>query len=195
MITSKDREIINFIGEIGFSTINQIAKVFYSHSNYDYDLARKKLKKISKESNYLKSIRNSETNQLIYIPYESKLKKISKHNILIVDYLTHIKELGVEIEYMEIEKDFDGVIPDLFLKFTFNGNRYCQLVEVELRHDFVDINRYKEKKDLILAETNGYYPDIVIIQNTRKDYEKDNETPMKVINIKTDLSDLPKVLL
>ena len=123
------------------------------------------------------------------------MRKVSKHDILMIDYVAHLIELGVKLETVEIEKNFGGVIPDLFVKFTFNGTRYCQLVEVQLRHDFVDVNRFKDKMQNILKETNDYAPDLVIIQDTRKDYDKINETCMKIIRLDTNLSDLPKVLI
>lgn len=195
MITKKDREIIRFIEVMGFATIYHIGRAFYNYSDYKYDLARKQLKKISREGDYIKSFRNTETNQLIYIPTYSNIKKVSKHDILMIDYVAHLRELGVDLETVEIERDFGGSTPDLFVKFKFNGSRYCQLVEVQLRHDFVDVNRFKDKMPLILEETNNYAPDLVIIQDTRKDYEKINETCMKIIRLDTNLSDLPKVLI
>ena len=46
MITDRDREIINFIDKIGFSTINHIADLFFNDNSFSYDLARRRLKKI-----------------------------------------------------------------------------------------------------------------------------------------------------
>lgn len=195
MITDRDREIINFIYDIGFITIEQAGKIFYSGSKVSYDLARRRLKKISESSDYIKKFTNSETRQIIYIPKESKLKKLSKHDILVIDYLAELKSLGADIERIEVEKDFGGVIPDALISFTFNGYRYYQLLEVELRHDYVDINRFILIIDKILKETNNVLPSIVIIQNTNKDYSKDSRTDMAIMQLKTSLEDVAKVLI
>lgn len=195
MITDRDREIINFIYDIGFITIEQAGKIFFTDSKVSYDLARNRLKKLVKQGLYLKSIRNTETKQLLYAPKESRLKRVSKHDLLVLDYLAELKVLGCEIEVIEIEKDYGGIIPDAYIKFIFNGYRYHQLLEIELRHDYVDINRFNTVKDKILEETNNVLPTIVIIQDTNKDYSVDNKTDMGIVQVKTHLSDVAKVLL
>ena len=69
------------------------------------------------------------------------------------------------------------------------------MLEVQLRHDYVDINRFNKVLTDILSVTNNVLPSIVIIQNTNKDYSIDNKTDMKVIRLNTALDDVVKVLL
>lgn len=195
MITDRDREIINFIYDFGFITIEQAGKLFFTDSNVAYDLARRRLKKISENSNYIKSRLNSETRQLLYVPKESNIKGASKHSILILDYLAELKALGVTVENVYVEKDYGGIVPDMIVIFRFGGYRMYQLVEVQLRHDVVDINRYERVISEILKDTNNVLPTIIIIQNTNKDYRKDNKTDMDIVQLRTDLSDVAKVLL
>ena len=66
------------------------------------------------------------------------------HSLKLVDYLCELKKLGCELEKTELEYDFGGVIPDAFVIFKFNGYRYYQLVEMQLRHDNVDVDRYSK---------------------------------------------------
>ena len=195
MITDRDRDIINFIYDIGFITIEQTGKLFFTDSKVPYDLARNRLKKLVKQDLYIKAIRNTETKQLLYVPKESKLKRVSKHDLLVLDYLAELKCLGCEVETVEVEKDFGGIIPDAYVRFVFNGYRYHQLLEIELRHDYVDINRFNKVKDKILQETNNILPTIVIVQDTNKDYSVDNKTDMEVVQLRTNLNDVAKVLL
>lgn len=195
MITDRDREIINFIYSIGFITIEQCGKIFYSNSKVSYDLARRRLKKIAEGGDYIKRFTNNETRQVIYTPKDSKLKKLSKHDILVIDYLAELKSLGADIEKIEIEKDLGGVIPDALISFVFNGYRYYQLLEVQLRHDYVDINRFNKVETDILLATNNVLPSIIIIQNTNKDYSKDNKTDMDIVQLRTSLDDVAKVLI
>ena len=195
MITDRDRDIINFIYDIGFITIEQTGKLFFTDSKVPYDLARNRLKKLVKQDLYIKAIRNTETKQLLYVPKESKLKRVSKHDLLVLDYLAELKCLGCEVETVEVEKDFGGIIPDAYVRFVFNGYRYHQLLEIELRHDYVDINRFNKVKDKILNETNNILPNIVIIQDTNKDYSVDNKTDMETVQLRANLNDIAKVLL
>ena len=195
MITDRDRDIINFIYDIGFITIEQTGKLFFTDSKVPYDLARNRLKKLVKQDLYIKAIRNTETKQLLYVPKESKLKRVSKHDLLVLDYLAELKCLGCEVETVEVEKDFGGIIPDAYVRFVFNGYRYHQLLEIELRHDYVDINRFNKVKDKIIQETNNILPTIVIVQDTNKDYSADNKTDMEVVQLRTTLNDVAKVLL
>ena len=195
MITDRDRDIINFIYDIGFLTIEQAGKLFFTDSKVPYDLARNRLKKLVKQDLYIKAIRNTETKQLLYVPKESKLKRVSKHDLLVLDYLAELKCLGCEVETVEVEKDFGGIIPDAYVRFVFNGYRYHQLLEIELRHDYVDINRFNKVKDKIIQETNNILPTIVIVQDTNKDYSADNKTDMEVVQLRTNLNDVAKVLL
>ncbi len=195
MITKRDREIINFIYDFGFITIEQCSKIFFNQSVSSYDLARRRLKKIAENNNYIKSKLNSETKQLLYIPKESTIKGISKHDLLVIDYLAELNSMGAEVENCFIEKNYDGVIPDALLIFTLGGYRFYQLLEVQLRHDIVNISRYLRVMDKILLDTNNVIPKIVIIQDTKKDYNKDNNTDIEVLQLKTNLEDIAKVLV
>lgn len=195
MITKRDREIINFIYDFGFITIEQCSKIFFNQSVSAYDLARRRLKKIADNNNYIKSKLNSETKQLLYIPKESNIKGISKHDLLVIDYLAELHSIGADIENCFIEKNYDGVIPDALLIFTLGGYRFYQLIEVQLRHDIVNVNRYARVMDKVLSDTNNVIPKIVIIQDTKKDYNKDNDTDIEVLQLKTSLEDIAKVLV
>jgi len=195
MITERDREIINFIHTIGYASITHIAGMFFLDGKYGYDSARKRLKLIKENSQYLRSARNFDTNELIYYPFDSKLKNISKHKIITLDYLCGLKKLGCDIQKIEIEKNFNNIIPDIFISFIFEDYKYYQLVEVQIRHDYVDINRFNDVMSTIYKQTNDTIPSIVIIQNTKKDYSLENETPMTVFQIDTKLKNIAKVLI
>ena len=195
MITDRDREIIDHIYQFEFATINQIAKIFCRDQKFGYDIARRRLKKIITQGDYMKSIRNSETNELIFVPIDSKIKKISKHDVLLMNYYTELIGLGVEIEVFEKEKQFKNMFVDAFCVLKFGGYRLYQLVEIQLRHDFVDMTRFKDAVPSIVSNTSNYYPKIVIVQDTKHDYSNENETEMEVVMLKTDLKDIAKVLL
>ncbi|MBZ9693394.1 hypothetical protein [Clostridium sp. M14] len=196
MITDRDKEIINFIDKIGFATIKNITDMYFTNNRYGYDSARKRLKKISEMGEYIKYFKNSETNELVYIPYESKLKRVSIHNIKVLEYLCDLKVLGCDIKEIELEPVFDSIKPDVYVCFEFNKFLYSQLVEVQIRHDYVDLKRFKKPEVIksIYEKMKDVSPRIIIIQDTNKDYEKDNDTEFKIIQLYTDLRDVAKVL-
>lgn len=195
MITERDREIINYIYKIGFGTIEQISSMFFTNKKSGYDLARRRLKAIKNQSDYLRTIQNTETNQLVYIPKESTLKRVTLHSLKLIDYLCELKKLGCDIETIDLEYDFGGAVPDAFIVFKFNGYRYYQLIEMQLRHDVVDIDRYGRVINNILKRTNGVTPTIVIIQNTNKQYPETNIAGMDIRQLKLDMNDIAKVLI
>lgn len=194
MITDRDREIINFIDKIGFSTINHIADLFFNGNNFSYDLARRRLKKIRDNGNYLRSVYCSEINKLIYIPINSKKISVKIHDIKLVDYLIKLKKLGCNIKEFEMFPKFNNVIPDMFVRFEFDGYEYYQIVEIQLRHDNVDVNRLSKEENIrcILDRCDNTLPTLVIIQDTRYDYSN-LDTPYDIVKINTDMSNIGKI--
>ena len=194
MITDRDREIINFIDKIGFSTINHIADLFFNGNNFSYDLARRRLKKIRDNGNYLRSVYCSEINKLIYIPINSKKTSVKIHDIKLVDYLIKLKKLGCNIKEFEMFPKFNNVIPDRFVRFEVDGYEYYQMVEIQLRHDNVDVNRLSKEENIrcILDRCDNTLPTLVIIQDTRYDYSN-LDTPYDIVKINTDMSNIGKI--
>ena len=194
MITDRDREIINFIDKIGFSTINHIADLFFNGNNFSYDLARRRLKKIRDNGNYLKSVYCSEINKLIYIPINSKKTSVKIHDIKLVDYLIKLKKLGCNIKEFEMFPKFNNVVPDMLVRFEFDGYEYYQIVEIQLRHDNVDVNRLSKEENIkcILDRCDNTLPTLVVIQDTRYDYNN-LDTPYYIIKINTDMNNIGKI--
>ena len=192
MITDRDREIINFIDEIGFATINHIADLFFNCNNFAYDLARRRLKKIKENGNYLRSVYCSEINKLIYTPYDSKKTNVKIHDIKLIDYLTKLKKLGCDIKEFELFPHFNNIVPDMYLKFVFDGYEYYHLVEIQLRHENVNLDRFMVEDNIksILNRCNNTLPTIVIVQDSRHIYEN---SYYDIIKLNTNLNDIGKV--
>ena len=192
MITDRDREIINFIDEIGFATINHIADLFFNCNNFAYDLARRRLKKIKENGNYLRSVYCSEINKLIYTPYDSKKTNIKIHDIKLIDYLIKLKKLGCDVKEFELFPKFNNIVPDMYLKFVFDGYEYYQLVEIQLRRDNVNLDRFMIEDNIksILTRCNNTLPTIVIVQDSRYIYES---SYYDIIKLNTNLNDIGKV--
>jgi hypothetical protein len=197
MITQRDKDIINLVDTIGFSSIKNISDMFFTNTRYGYDLARKRLKKIEESGKYVKSFRNSDTNEIVYVPFNSRLKNISIHNIKVLEYICKLKCLGCEMKTTEIEPIFDCIKPDAYISFVFNGYLYHQLLEVQIRHDYIDLKRFKGDSviNAILDKTKNCMPRIIIVQNTSRDYQKENDTKFKITQLGIGMEDVAKVLV
>ena len=119
MITDRDKNIISFIENIGYATITNIAEMFFNNSKYSYDLARKRLLKLYK-SNNLKKIHNFDTNEVVYLPYNSKRKSVSFHDIKLINYITKLNMLGCKINKVLIEPIFNNIKPDALISFEID---------------------------------------------------------------------------
>ena len=206
MIVERDKLIIEFIETIGYATIKNIADMYFTNKRYSYDVARKRLKKIAEMGEYIRVFKNQETNELVYVPYDSKIKRVSIHNIKVLEYLCGLKTLGCDIQEIEIEPIFNNIKPDIYVSFKFNGYMYYHIVEMQIRHDYIDLKRFKDndtvnaildKTSVINKETGekeSTMPQLIIIQNTNKDYQAENDTQFKITQLDVNMEDIAKVL-
>jgi hypothetical protein len=197
MLTQRDRKIINFIDNIGYATISNIADMFFSKNKFSYDLARKRLKKIKEFEVYIKSFNNQETNETVYVPCNSSKKKVSIHDIMVLNYACKLKLLNCDIENIELQPQFNNVIPDSLIQFTFNGYRFHQLIEMQIRHSLIDLDRYNKQgvMESIMDKTNNTVPKLIIIQDTKINYADNNHTPMDIVQMDTTMEDIAKVIM
>lgn len=203
-MVDRDKEIIDFVHQIGYASIKNIADMYFTHARYNYDLARKRLKKIENTGKYIKSFRNEETNERVYIPYESNVKRVTTHNLKVIEYVCKLNCLGCKMKTIEIEPVFNNIKPDAYIVFKFEGFTYAQLLEIQIRHDYVDLKRFKEydtinaildKNKSILNTEENLLPKIVIVQNTNRDYVKENDTPFNIIQMGVSMENIAKVLM
>lgn len=197
MLTPRDREIISFIDSVGWATINNISDLFFTNNKFSYDLARKRLKKIKEYGEYIKNFQNQETNETVYIPYNSNKKKVSIHDIMVLNYVCKLKLIGCNVEKIELEPTFNNIKPDALIQCTINGYRFPQLIEMQIRHSLINLDRYNNQgvMDSILDKTNNTIPQLIIIQDTKINYKDNNPTCMDIIQMDTSMYDIGKVLM
>jgi hypothetical protein len=197
LLTERDREIINFIDKIGYATISNIADMYFCQNKFSYDLARKRLKKIKEFEGYIKCFNNQETNETIYVPYNSNKKKVSIHDVMVLNYACKLKLLGCNIDNIELEPRFCDIIPDALIQFTFNGYRFHQIVEMQIRHNLIDLDRYNKQGvvESIMSKTNETIPKLIIIQDTKINYADNNKTCMDIVQMDTKMDDVAKVIM
>lgn len=203
ILTDRDKDVLNIIYKVGFATIRDIAKLYF---NNNYDHARIRLKKLADAGRYIKAIRNIENERatyksqqgIIYIPIDSSRRKIKRHDLKLMEYISNFAGTGIEVVGVARELKLDNAVIDALLKIKYTKNNKeifaYQLIEIQCRHAKVDVDRLESKKVLeeILEATAGYKPKLIIIQDANYDYK--NRKSFDVCKIKTDFKDFYKII-
>ena len=123
---------------------------------------------------------------------KGRITKKRANYIKLIDYLTKLKKLGCDIKEFELFPHFNNIVPDMYLKFVFDGYEYYQLVEIQLRHENVNLDRFMVEDNIksILNRCNNTLPTIVIVQDSRHIYEN---SYYDIIKLNTNLNDIGKV--
>ena len=160
MLTSRDKEVLTWIENYKAISINQCSILFFSNS---YEGARRRLKQLE-EMQYLKSYIIKESKEKIY--YWDK--KISKHDLLILDFITAMKFNEAELlEYKYQPQYLNGDIrPDAFMIFKYKDKVLFILLEVDLHHYTSNIKMQTYEKLFKSGELQekcfGTFPIVVI---------------------------------
>lgn len=163
MVTKRDKEILIWIQDYKAITINQAKVLFFNNS---YDNARRRLRLLEQQG-ILNSYILRETKEKVY--YIDK--KISLHDIYVLDYIKKLKELGCRIVDIVIKPRYlnDSLIPDALVKFAYNDDLYITFLEVDYKHTteylkfkslYERLYRERDKHDEFL----GTFP-IVVVAN------------------------------
>lgn len=166
MLTDRDISILRFVNQFGSITINQAHMLFYNNASWGRDLARKRLKHISKMGG-LKSTRNNIRNTLVY--YINK--PASAHSLYIMDFYSKLLAHGAEI--MEFKKEYaiSNLRSDALFKFDYKGSIAICFVEVVITNQ-VDFSKYEALKGTgELQRIYGTFPAIIVISNCPKQYK------------------------
>ena len=81
--------------------------------------------------------------------------------------------------------------------FIIQFHIYFELLAIQLRHDYVNISKFKKEDTInaILDRTNDVYPKVIIVQDTKKDYNKDNDSDFEIVQLDLSMNDIAKVLM
>ncbi len=139
-ITDKDKKVLRFVEEYGSITIEQTRKMFYNTQKYGYDIARRRLKKLVNHKK-LKVIRDATGNENVY--YTDK--KLSYHDILILDYYAELIYSGANIIYFKPGKHWLGgrLISDAYCCYILGDDIFFNILEV-VRTYGIDKDKYLE---------------------------------------------------
>lgn len=149
MLTNRDFEILDWIKEYKAITIEQCQFLFFNGS---YEAARRRLALFEKEYNVKSYISRTTKQKVYYLD-----KKISEHDVYILDYLKELKKAGCELLDIKIKPKYlkNLIIPDAFVKFKYNKYIFNTLLEVDYMHptEELKLNTLYEK---LAKETTDY---------------------------------------
>lgn len=202
MITDRDRKIILHLEKYKFATIEQLEKIFFKHQKNSYNIARRRMAEI-RNAGYAKSVRDIETNKVIYIYDDGKGKLIvpDRHRLIVLDVLANLHHQGFNVQKFEIEKVWqDGKIrSDAFTVFTIDNenakNRYQYFVEVHLSNNECNLEKYdrlyetKEVQDYLGRDV---YPRILLVTDRASGYGIEHS---KIVRLNTKLEEFATIIL
>ena len=149
MLTDRDLEILNWINKYRAISIEQCQWIFFNGS---YESARRRLSILEKDK-VIKSYISRATKQKVY--YIDK--KISDHDLYILDYIKELKKNGCNLVEIKIKPQYlKGImIADAFVKFKFSKYTFNTILEVDFQHptEELKLNTLYEK----LAEEISEY--------------------------------------
>ena len=123
-----DKELLKFIENFKSITVKQAEIMFYKNNNN----ARRRLKELEQQG-ILKSYKYNKT-ALAYTYKE--FKEISEHDTIRNDFVAQLVSQGSTINSFKLTpRVLNGMmIPDLFIEYTYNNQKFKSYVEVDLTH-------------------------------------------------------------
>lgn len=165
MLTSRDKEVLTWIEKYKSITVSQCTYLFF---NGCYESCRRRLKQLE-SFNFLKSNPSVLLKSKIY--FQEKL--ISEHNLFVYEFLKVVKMNGGEIIDFKIQPQYMDrqIKPDAFIIFSYNGNVFFILLEVDLTHytSNLKMQKYEElyKSGELQKDCCNTFPIVVLARPTQ----------------------------
>ena len=123
-----DKDLLKFIENFKSITVKQAEIMFYKNNNN----ARRRLKELE-EQGVLKSYKYNKS-ALAYTFKE--FKEISEHDTIRNDFVSQLVSQGSTINSFKLTpRCLNGMmIPDLFIEYTYNNQKFKSYVEIDLTH-------------------------------------------------------------
>lgn len=199
MITERDNKLISYFEEYYYATIKILEKIYFKGSSYSYNICRKRLGELIR-LDYIRSIRDAETNKFIYI-FKDKNNKInppSRHRMILLEFLAELCAAGYDVETFKVEKRWlDGKIKsDAFTIFTINDRRYHFFVEVQISNNPHNLEKYDtlfESGEVQKCLGKDFFPRVIHITDRKHGNIVLKHT--NVLNINTNIDAISSILL
>lgn len=135
MLTTRDRDIMDFLDEYKIASTSTIAELFFPSIEACY----KRLQVLIKNK-AVKRIRDSINNEYLY--YHKKLPRQLKHSLLVTDFYRELHKKA-EVFSFKIEPTLDNIRPDAMFAYRYKGKNYLGLLEVEISNKGFNYGKYE----------------------------------------------------
>ena len=189
-MTDRDRDIVEFIHEVGLATTKHIEDLFFK--DVSKTVLSRRLMHLT-NYNYLKRVRIKELNN-IYMYYINNKPKHLVHELIGTTFYVALTNLGYNIIRFIRNKKIGNCITDIIVIAEFDGMEEVFFVEVQ--RNFNHITKCTDKyKELYYSdswkEVFEEFPKIVVVSDM-KYHPRYQE--FEVLKIKTDCTDISKLL-
>ena len=189
-MTDRDRDIVEFIHEVGLATTKNIEDLFFK--DVSKTVLSRRLMYLT-NYNYLKRVRVKELNNT-YMYYINNKPKHLVHELIGTTFYVSLTNLGYNIIRFIRNKKIGNCITDIIVIAEFDGMEEVFFVEVQ--RNFNHITKCTDKyKELYYSdswkEVFEEFPKIVVVSDM-KYHPRYQE--FEVLKIKTDCSDINKLL-
>jgi hypothetical protein len=198
-ITSRDREIVNWVSIHKSITIDQCRKIFMPGCSSGYKIAQRRLNKLV-ENGYLK-MSKTDTNENVY--YTDK--KLSYHDLLINSFYASLINCGAKnIVFAHPQKWLNGkVISDAFLSYDYGQYTFYNILEVCVTHKKINIEGYEELYNSGEAHQlcGNTFPRIIVMDDVEhfnlNNYHSDllTKNEVQIIQVDYSLNNLPLIFM
>lgn len=147
IMTSRDKEVIEFITEFKVASTSTIAEVFFPSRISCYRRLQ-----VLNEHNELKRIRNNINSEYVYY---KKLPKQFKHSLLVTEFYRELHKKSDIISF-KIEPIMGNIRPDAVFGYTYHKKTYVGLLEVEISNKGFNFGKYE--KFYSSGEYKNYLP-------------------------------------
>lgn len=197
-VTNKDREIYHFIEANGFSTVKQIANVFFNDIIYKNELAKKRLTCLV-EHGQIKKAKSVNCSQHVFYSSD-KFKRQTYHNIVVMDLYSKFLEMShLEVLNFKREKEWANgkVKSDAFLTVKYRGKIQNFLVEVQASNNDwkKSILKYIDNTEVmtdIRDACDGYVPVLIFVDEFMHRVD-DLESLFQIRQVDMKLTDFPLI--
>lgn len=194
--TKATRDILYFIDQYGFITINICSKLFYKDKKKAYEQARVKLKTMQENDLIQKYIKQGSREFV----YQVKKNKINECKYILLNMYAEFNLLSKEILFFKAEHTFKDRRPDGHIIFkNYNNEIRSYFIEVErfnrlFKHKYIEMfeNKYVQEWYKI-NQGEEYFPDVIIVNPIGISSIKDTEN-FNYYCINYDLDGLEKLL-
>lgn len=197
-LRNRDKNIINFIQNYGYLSIQQCADIFYKDHKMKYDESRKRLRQLY--NNKLINRLIISNNKCIYIDLNDNRKKLNWHRYYLIQfYCLLIKYGAIKTFIKEYEFKDMGIRSDGFCELIYNNKLITMFIEIDYSHN-TQIDRYDKLyedgriQDYYLKKYNqSIFPEVVIVKENipKRITESDN---YNIIYLDFSLSNFERVL-